>query len=231
MFSELFGKMDVRVTIAGVEWRASYERVLEDDRELGMALFDDLVSMIQGLDGKKTGQDIVEKEFEHLMQLILEKNTEPGAKTEGEDDTAQPEPVAEPERVPDPVEEDLGLEQKIQQTVAEPVERETPTEPETSTEWTEPKRVSGFLIIDCEKCGKRGAFYTKNGIRVSECKSCGHKTKLWDVKKATFRCDSCEKIWKYKTNCIKPQVEVDCVACGAPMVSYWNAKKNEYQWE
>jgi len=129
MFSELFGKMDVRVTIAGVEWRASYERVLEDDRELGMALFDDLVSMIQVLDGKKTGQDIVEKEFEQLMHMIREKTTEPDA---------------------------------------EPVKNETPIEPEPATEWNEPKRVSGFLIIDCEKCEKRGAFFSKGGIRVSE---------------------------------------------------------------
>lgn len=230
MFSELFGKMDVRVTIAGVEWRASYERVLEDDRELGMALFDDLVSMIQVLDGKKTGQDIVEKEFEHLMQMIREKNTEPDAEPVGEDDTAQPEPAAASERVPDPVEEVHGMEQKIPQVSAEPVKIETPIEPEPATEWNEPKRVSGFLIIDCEKCEKRGAFFSKGGIRVSECKSCGHKTKLWDMKKATCRCDSCEKIWKYKTNSTKSKVEVDCVACGAPMVSYWNAKKNEYQW-
>lgn len=92
----------------------------------------------------------------------------------------------------------------------------------------EPRGYSGFLHIHCEHCGKIKTFCTKHQLSYYNCKECGEKTELKDLKLAFINCE-CGSRLKYFTNETADLVELNCINCGMPVALKYNAKKKLYE--
>ena len=92
----------------------------------------------------------------------------------------------------------------------------------------EPRGYSGFLHIHCEHCGKIKTFCTKHQLSYYNCKECGEKTELKDLKLAFINCE-CGSRLKYFTNETAELIELNCINCGMPVALKYNAKKKLYE--
>lgn len=92
----------------------------------------------------------------------------------------------------------------------------------------EPRGYSGFLHIHCEHCGKTKTFCTKHQLSYYNCKECGEKTELKDLKLAFINCE-CGSQLKYFTNETADLIELNCINCGMPVALKYNAKKKLYE--
>lgn len=92
----------------------------------------------------------------------------------------------------------------------------------------EPRGYSGFLHIHCEHCGKIKTFCTKHQLSYYNCKECGEKTELKDLKLAFINCE-CGSRLKYFTNETADLIELNCINCGMPVALKYNAKKKLYE--
>lgn len=92
----------------------------------------------------------------------------------------------------------------------------------------EPRGYSGFLHIHCEHCGKTKTFCTKHQLSYYNCKECGKKTDLKDLKLAFINCE-CGGNMRYFTNETAELIELNCINCGMPVALKYNAKKKLYE--
>lgn len=76
----------------------------------------------------------------------------------------------------------------------------------------------GFLHIVCEQCGRPFSFSAKTPLSEFECHECGHKTPLHNLGRLKLACE-CGKVWRYHTNALSRLVELNCIACGSPMIA------------
>lgn len=142
-----------------------------------------------------------------------------GIKPEAPEKKAKPErheadPDDEPESEPEP-------EPKFEPEPEEPEPDEAETVPEERDGWT------GFLLIQCQRCGKQKEFCTKKPLRYYRCPDCKEKTWLGELKPLGVRCE-CGTRAGYKTNLKDHFVELTCVNCQAPVSAEWNEKKQRY---
>lgn len=91
----------------------------------------------------------------------------------------------------------------------------------------EDKRYSGFMIVECENCGKQHVFFAKVAIGSQYCQKCGHETKLHDMKYVIADC-KCGSHVRYKTNSKQRILGVDCIKCQAPIDLELNERNNSY---
>ena len=70
----------------------------------------------------------------------------------------------------------------------------------------------GFLILQCEECGRVRAFNAKREIYAYKC-GCGAETPLENLKPLYLRC-KCGAEWRYKTNLQDETTEHKCIRCG-----------------
>lgn len=73
----------------------------------------------------------------------------------------------------------------------------------------------GFLLIECEACGKLRGFYSKNPTSAYYC-ACGYDTPLKELRPAHLHC-KCGSSFKYMTNVRKSSFSYSCLDCGAPI--------------
>lgn len=73
----------------------------------------------------------------------------------------------------------------------------------------------GFLLIECEGCGKLRGYYAKYPTAVYHC-DCGHATPLRELRPAHLHC-KCGSSFKYLTNVQKSKLTYRCLDCGAPV--------------
>lgn len=73
----------------------------------------------------------------------------------------------------------------------------------------------GFLLIECEDCGKLRGFYSKYPTAAYYC-TCGHATPLRELRPAHLHC-KCGSSFKYMTNVRKSSFSYSCLDCGAPI--------------
>lgn len=139
---------------------------------------------------------------ERLMLFTKEQELEPvKPKTE--------EPVLQQfEELEDP-EEELELE-----------------DPEEELE-LERRGYTGFLLIECEHCGKIKGFCSKSAITYYRC-DCGGKTELEDLRRLYVNCE-CGRRSAYFTNVKDAALDVNCIDCGQPVAVQWNSKKKIYE--
>lgn len=74
----------------------------------------------------------------------------------------------------------------------------------------------GFLMIQCEDCGKVRGFYAKNPQSVYYCE-CGCQTKLKGLRPMYPKCVKCGNTFKYMTNIEQSHIEYSCLDCGSPI--------------
>lgn len=72
---------------------------------------------------------------------------------------------------------------------------------------------TGFLLIQCEDCGKIRGFCAKSPISSYICE-CGHSTRLNDLKPALLSCQKCGETFRYKTNIQSERFSYSCLNCG-----------------
>lgn len=70
----------------------------------------------------------------------------------------------------------------------------------------------GFLLLECESCGKRRGFYVKSKQRVYFCE-CGHTTKLKNLRPAYVYCSDCRDTFRYMTNITDTSFSHYCLGC------------------
>lgn len=90
--------------------------------------------------------------------------------------------------------------------------------------------VKGFLLVQCEACGNTKSFFTKSIINQNRCTNCGHVTPLSLSRTipAWVACKCSDWEIKYRTNCIKPTITIDCKNCGAPVDLFLNGRGTAY---
>ena len=112
----------------------------------------------------------------------------------------------------------------------EPTREETEVVPmETERSLTRELRgYTGFLHIRCEHCGKTKTFCTKHQLSHYNCKECGEKTDLKNLKLAFINCE-CGGMARYFTNETAELIELNCINCGMPVALKYNAKKKLYE--
>ena len=74
----------------------------------------------------------------------------------------------------------------------------------------------GFLLIECEDCGKVRGFYAKNPQSVYYC-DCGCQTNLEGLRPMFPKCVKCGSTFKYMTNVESPTLTYNCLDCGSPI--------------
>ncbi len=84
----------------------------------------------------------------------------------------------------------------------------------------------GFLIIQCEHCGKVRAFNAKREIYVYKCE-CGEETPLQDLRPLYLRC-KCGADFRYKTNLQDEETEHKCITCGNMVKMRLNRRGTAY---
>ena len=85
---------------------------------------------------------------------------------------------------------------------------------------------TGFLLIECEECGKRRGFYSKKPVSVYYC-SCGHETKLSGLMPAFPKC-RCGSTFKYMTNIQSNTFTYKCLDCHKPIYMQLSSNKAAY---
>lgn len=84
----------------------------------------------------------------------------------------------------------------------------------------------GALFVKCESCGKTKVFFTKNHVTYQMCE-CGHKTELYDLMPAFFKC-KCGKEIKYRTNMDSMKFDIPCPDCGNPVDLELNGRSTAF---
>lgn len=84
----------------------------------------------------------------------------------------------------------------------------------------------GFLLIECEACGKLRGFCAKQPITAHRC-TCGHETPLRSLRPAFVKC-KCGREFKYKTNITGQRFTYNCLECGSPVDMELNGKGTAY---
>jgi hypothetical protein len=84
----------------------------------------------------------------------------------------------------------------------------------------------GFLIIQCEHCGKIRGFCARQEMFEYHC-TCGEDTLLEDLKIMHMRC-KCGAQFRYKTNLKDKNVTRNCLSCGNPVDMALNGKETTY---
>lgn len=75
---------------------------------------------------------------------------------------------------------------------------------------------TGFLLIQCSKCGDIRGMRAKLPITVYRCRKCGGRTLLDTYSRAYMRCE-CGRRSAYYTNCTDRLIEAECYQCGCPI--------------
>lgn len=88
--------------------------------------------------------------------------------------------------------------------------------------------VTGFLYIECAKCGDRTGRFVKGALKYSVCKECGEKTDLTEPLKTLWLQCECGTRVRYKTNVTEKLWDMECKDCGAPVTVEWNKRKMVY---
>ena len=86
---------------------------------------------------------------------------------------------------------------------------------------------TGFLLIQCEDCGKIRGFCAKSPISSYICE-CGPSTRLNDLKPALLRCRKCGENFKYKTNIQSERFAYSCLNCGKRNRLFLNSDGDTY---
>ncbi len=86
---------------------------------------------------------------------------------------------------------------------------------------------TGFLLIQCEDCGKIRGFCAKSPISSYICE-CGHSTRLNDLKPALLRCRKCGENFKYRTNIRSERFAYSCLNCGKRNRLFLNSDGDTY---
>ena len=92
----------------------------------------------------------------------------------------------------------------------------------------EPRGYTGFLHIRCGHCGKTKTFCSKHRLNYYQCKECGKRIDLKDLKLAFINCE-CGNWARYFTNETAEMFDLECIDCGMPVALKYNAKKNLYE--
>lgn len=77
-------------------------------------------------------------------------------------------------------------------------------------------RPSGFLSIQCEKCGNLRGFNSRETLQYSRCKECDHKTFLSNLAPAILKCKCGSKV-VVSTNMTDNVITITCPFCKAPV--------------
>lgn len=90
--------------------------------------------------------------------------------------------------------------------------------------------VKGFLHVVCERCGAEKSFFSKENTSYNSCTCCGKGMNLHkdDFRMMYLNCE-CGSTLYSKTNSIKPEFDVVCKDCGAPVAVQWNSKRKCYE--
>ena len=99
-------------------------------------------------------------------------------------------------------------------------------EPDASIDYGPP--YSGFLTVQCSKCGEVRSFCAKKPITHSPCKACGNVTKLREMKPLYLRCRDCDAEFKYKTNITEDWTTMNCLRCGREIGVALNSRGTAY---
>lgn len=83
-----------------------------------------------------------------------------------------------------------------------------------------------FLLVKCERCGTKKAFFPRHKIRYYDC-ACGGRTQLRDLKPLYLRC-KCGKEYKYKTNVDEQEFTMRCLSCGRSVKIRLNRAQTAY---
>ena len=87
---------------------------------------------------------------------------------------------------------------------------------------------SGFLKIECGKCGKRHSFCAKEKTTDFYCKQCGYTTHFTKLRHMFIDCPSCERHSRYFTNFTEEDVTENCFFCKEPVDLFLLRKKGAY---
>lgn len=100
------------------------------------------------------------------------------------------------------------------------------TQEELPDRYEEEDGYKGFLLVECQHCGRRKGFCTKKRITESRCE-CGEYTPLKNMIPAHLKC-KCGKTYKYLTNITDQEFEFDCLTCGSPVDLRLNKRQTAY---
>ena len=89
-------------------------------------------------------------------------------------------------------------------------------------------RPSGFLSIQCEKCGHIRGFHSRDPIQYCRCKECDHKTVLTNLAPAALKC-KCGIKAIVSTNMTDPVITITCPFCKAPVDLELNRAGTAYE--
>lgn len=85
----------------------------------------------------------------------------------------------------------------------------------------------GFLLIECDACGKVRGFYAKYPQSVYHCQ-CGCQTILKNLRPMFPKCAKCGNTFKYMTNITKQEHTYNCLDCGSPIDMVLNKSGSAY---
>lgn len=84
----------------------------------------------------------------------------------------------------------------------------------------------GFLIVECEHCGKTRGFCAKQPVSSYVCE-CGQRTELHGLKTAHLQC-KCGSHYIYRTNISEMRFDFPCLNCGNPVDLELNRRGDTY---
>ncbi len=175
------------------------------------ALADEVADVTIMLEQLRLIYDLNDKVCEHMDSKVRRLADRLGVKMPGEAATKAAEPKPPLSRV----ERMFGKRETWNQPPATPPE-DLPT-------------ARGFLIVECEGCGRKRAFCSKTPIISSPCQACGTETPL-DInamRPVHARC-KCGRSFKYMTNATTETISINCISCGAPIDLQLNGKARAY---
>ncbi len=115
---------------------------------------------------------------------------------------------------------------------SKPVEQIPETFPELTVKTSQEPNESGykgFMLIQCEHCGKIKGYCIKEKQNQYFCTDCKEITKFKDNMKRLYLNCGCGTTSGYWTNIIADIMDVNCIECGAPVPVKYNDKKNIYE--
>ena len=101
------------------------------------------------------------------------------------------------------------------------------TEPVKEIPKKNKKGYSGFLMIECEECGREHTFYSKLPLSDHTCKQCRNTYPLNHIRNAISEC-KCGTTIRYKTNSKSRVLSIGCIKCHAPVDLELNEHTNTY---